>query len=56
VITVTLRSAQHDGERWIVTCDVSDPAGTRCGPHVVELPETATEAELIAAIAALYAT
>ena len=54
MITVTVRSATFDGGRWVVYCDVQDATGTRSGPHWVDLPETATHADLSEAIAALY--
>lgn len=43
----------HDGW-WHVHCAVTLPDGTRTGLHSVELPETATDAEIEAAILALY--
>jgi hypothetical protein len=54
--TVTIETKTHDPDRggWIVN-GVSTIAGvTRRGPEFVALPETATDAELEAAIRAAY--
>ena len=39
---------------WHVDCSVTLPSGTRTGLHSVELGESATDAEIEAAILALY--
>jgi hypothetical protein len=54
-VDIETRAFDADRGGWIVQC-VSIIAGvTRRGPEFVALPDTATEAELQAAIVAAYA-
>lgn len=53
-MTVEIRSATFVAGTWLVDCVVSAPDGDRIGVHFVDLPETATQTEIEAAIAASY--
>lgn len=52
---ITIFNKQFQGY-WHVHCSVNLPSGTRTGVHSVELGEAATDAEIEAAILALYET
>jgi hypothetical protein len=51
---ITINSMQFVDGWWHVHCSISLSDGTRTGLHSVELPETATQAEVEAAVLALY--
>lgn len=49
------QSYDHDAGGWVVHAQiVSADGSTRTGPEFIPLPPTATEAEIRAALAALY--
>jgi hypothetical protein len=47
---ITISEKTYDSGFWTVVCVIDGNKGTFVGPFVLELPETATEAEIIAAI------
>lgn len=49
-----IRSKEWAEGWWHVYCQIDLPDGTRVGLHSVELPETATDPEIEAAIIAQY--
>ncbi|MCA3247051.1 MAG: hypothetical protein ING29_11320 [Azospirillum sp.] len=51
-----IRTKEWVGGWWHCYCSVDLPDGSRVGLHSVELPETAADAEIEAAIVALYET
>ncbi len=51
-----IRSKEWDGGVWSVYCSIDLPDGTRVGLHSVELPETATDEDIEAAVIASYET
>lgn len=52
--TAKISSPVWTGSNWSVYACVDIDEGTRCGAHVVDLPEEATEDELAAAVLVLY--
>lgn len=51
---VVIRSAQWADGRWTVLATIEQAGASRSGPHVIEGPETMSEEDLIAAVAAVY--
>lgn len=54
-MTIIISSAVYDGERWFVLAFVDDGNGTRSGSYMIEAPESASELDLEAGIAILFA-
>lgn len=52
-MTVTISEAVYSNGLWTVVAVVDNTSGTFVGPFILDLPEDATEAELIAAIEAI---
>lgn len=53
-MTITINEKIFDNGLWTLVTVVDGPKGTFVGPFVVDLPEDATEAELAAAVEAMY--
>lgn len=51
---VTITSMEWNGSAWAVSASVVIDANSWCGTHVLDLPETADEADIRAAVLALY--
>lgn len=51
---VTINKKEWTGIAWMVYAIIKDAAGTRSGPHTIDLPEDASDSAIKAAIAALY--
>lgn len=51
---VTIAHKEWTDGGWLVVATIETPGATRAGAHVVDLPEHATDAELKAAILAMY--
>jgi hypothetical protein len=52
-MTITISEAVFSEGYWTVVAVVDGPNGTFVGPFLIDLPEDATEAQLIAAIQAV---
>lgn len=50
---ITISESVYADNVWTVVAVVDGPNGTFVGPFILDLPEDATEAELIAAIQAV---
>ena len=50
---ITISEAVYSDGLWTVVVVVDSTSGTFVGPFILDLPEDATEAELIAAIEAI---
>lgn len=53
-MNVTIKRAEYTDAGWFVVATVESETGTRCGSYQLDLPEDATEAQLITALRALY--
>ena len=53
-MTTIVQEAQFYNGMWFIVAVTVNDSGTRVAPYELELPETATEAELAAAIEAMY--
>lgn len=53
-MTTHLHEAIFMDGRWFVVAVTENDSGTRVAPYELDLPETATEAELAAAVEAMY--
>jgi hypothetical protein len=52
-MTITISEAVYSDGVWSVVAIVDSASGVFVGPFILDLPEDATEAELIAAIEAI---
>jgi hypothetical protein len=52
-MTIRISESVYSESSWTVVAVVDGPNGTFVGPFLVDLPEDATEAQLIAAIQAV---
>jgi hypothetical protein len=53
-MTVSIKHTEWADGKWLVVVFVETTSGSYSGPHVLDLPEDASDEDLEAAIVALY--